>query len=104
VVHLCLSEQGLCAVVASFVGGVPRDGSERSLEEGIIDDVALVILAFDDPVTGKDFTLAVVGEDDGRICALACVYQKGSAGPERFQSSSPVGVVRPTGSISSLCS
>ncbi len=82
-------DQALGSVVASFVGCVPWDGNEGALEEGIIDDVALVIFALDDPVTGKDFALAGVGEDEGGICALCCVYQKGPAGSERFQSSSP---------------
>jgi hypothetical protein len=99
---LWLGDQELCTVVASFVGWIPRDGNESALEEGVIDDVALVIFALDDPVTGKDFALAGVGEDEGGICALLCVYQKGSAGAEGAQSSSPVGVVRPTRYISSL--
>jgi hypothetical protein len=90
--------------VSSLVGWVPWDRNEGALEEGVIDDVAFVILALDDPVAGKDFALADVGEDEGGICTLFCVYQKGSAGAEGIQSSSPVGVARPTRYISPLCS
>ena len=100
--RLWLDDQELCAVVASFVGWIPWDGNEGALEEGVIDDIALVIFALDDPVTGEDFALAGVGEDEGGICALFSVYQKRSAGTEGVQSSSPVGVVLPTRYISSL--
>jgi hypothetical protein len=87
-----LGDQALCAVGTSFAWWrIPWDGDEGALEEGIVDDVALVIFALDNPVAGKDFALTDVGEDEGGIFALACVYQKGSAGSERFQSSSPVG-------------
>ena len=97
-----MDDQELCAVVATFVGWIPWDRSEGALEEGVIDDVALVIFALDDPVAGKDFALTGVGEDEGGICALFSVYQKGSAGPKAVQSSSPVGVVLSTRYISSL--
>ena len=96
--------QELCTVVASFIGWIPCNGNEGALEEGIVDDVALVIFAFDDPVAGKDFALTGISKDEGGIFALLCVYQKGPAGTEGVQSSSPVGVVLPTRYISSLCS
>lgn len=88
--------------MASFVRRIPWDGNEGALEEGVIDDVALAIFAFDDPVAGKDFALASVGEDEGGIGALLCVYQKRSAGAKGVQSSSPVGVVLLTRYMSSL--
>ena len=100
--RLWLGDQRLCTVVASLVGWFPWDGSEGALEESVIDDVALVIFALDDPVAGKDFALTGVGEDEGGICALFSVYQKRSAGPEGVQSSSPVGGVLLTRSMSSL--
>lgn len=100
--RLCVGDQRLCTVVAPFVGWLPWDGNEGALEKGVIDDVALVIFALDDPVTGEDFSLAGVGEDEGGICTLFGVYQKGSAGPEGVQSSSPVGVVLSTRYMSSL--
>ena len=102
--RLCLGDQRLCTVVAPFVGWLPWDGNKGALEEGVIDDVTLVVFALDDPVAGKDFALTGVGEDKGGIFALLCVYQKGPAGTEGVQSSSPVGVVLPTRYISSLCS
>ena len=104
VLRLWLDDQELCTVVASFIGWIPCDGNEGALEEGVIDDVALVIFAFDDPIAGKDFALTGVGEDKGWIFALLCVYQKRPAGTEGVQSSSPVGVVLPTRYMSSLCS
>ena len=70
----------LAAVVAAFVGWFPGDGGEGSLEEAVVDDVALVIFAFDDPVAGKGFALAGVGEDEGGVEALGGVDEKGSAG------------------------
>jgi hypothetical protein len=48
---------GLAAVVAAFVGWFPSDGSEGALEEGVVNYVALVIFALDDPVAGIGFTL-----------------------------------------------
>ena len=89
VLRFCLGDQRLCAVVASFIGWIPWDGNEGALEEGVIDDVALVIFALDDPIAGKHLALASVGEDEGGICALPCVYQKGPAGAEGVQSISP---------------
>ena len=100
--RLCLGDQRLCTVVAPFVGWLPWNGNKGALEEGVIDDIALAIFALDDPVTGEDFALAGVGEDEGGICALFSVYQKRSAGPEGVQSSSPVGGVLLTRSMSSL--
>ena len=100
--RLWLDDQELCTVVAPLVGWLPWDGNKGALEEGVIDDIALAIFALDDPVAGKDFALTGVGEDEGGICALFSVYQKRSAGPEGVQSSSPVGAVLPTRSMSSL--
>jgi hypothetical protein len=89
----------LTAVVASFVRGLPGDGGEGALEEGIVDDVALVVFAFDDPVAGVHLALTGIGEDEGWTFALPGFYQKRSAGPEGFQFSSPDGVVPPTEGI-----
>jgi len=41
-----------------------------------------VVFAFDDPVAGIGFALAGVGEDEGGVEALSCVYKKRSAGAE----------------------
>jgi hypothetical protein len=43
------------------------------LEEGVVDDVAFVILAFDDPVAREGFALSGVGEDEGGVEALRSV-------------------------------
>ena len=88
--------------MAAFARGLPGDGGEGALEEGVVDDVALAVFALDDPVTGKDFALTGVGEDEGGIRALFGVYQKGPAGTEGVQSRSPDGVVLPKKYISSL--
>jgi hypothetical protein len=66
--------------VTAFGGGLPGDGSEGALEEVVVDDVALAIFAFDDPVAGEGFALAGVGEDEGGVEALRGVDEKGSAG------------------------
>ena len=91
--------QELCTVVASFIGWIPCNGNEGALEEGIVDDVALVIFAFDDPVAGKDFALTGISKDEGGIFALLCVYQKGPASPKGVQFSSPDGADLPTVSM-----
>ena len=66
--------------MATLLGGFPGDGSEGALEEGIVDDVALVVFAFDDPVSGVGFAMAAVGEDGGGMSALRGIYEKRSAG------------------------
>ena len=43
------------------------------MEEGVVDDVAFVILTFDDPVAGVGFALSRVGEDEGGVEALRSV-------------------------------
>jgi hypothetical protein len=70
----------LAAVVSSFIRGLPGDGSEGALEEGIVDDVALVVFAFDDPVSRIGFAVAAVSEDGGGMSALRGIYEKRSAG------------------------
>jgi hypothetical protein len=67
------AEGELAAVVATFARWFPRDGSKGALEEGVVDDVAFVILAFDDPVAGVSFALSGVGEDEGGVEALRSV-------------------------------
>ena len=67
------AEAELAAVVATFARWFPRDGSKGALEEGVVDDVAFVILAFDDPVAGVSFALSGVGEDEGGVEALRSV-------------------------------
>jgi hypothetical protein len=94
----------LAAVVSSFIRGLPGDGSEGALEEGIVDDVALVVFAFDDPVAGVGLAMAKVGKDGGGLGALCSVYKKGSAGPKGAHFNSPGGVAQPTICISLLCS
>jgi hypothetical protein len=69
--------------VAAFAGWLPGDWGKGALEEGVVDDVALAVFAFDDPVSGIGFALAGVGEDQGGVEALGCVDEKGSAGAER---------------------
>ena len=66
--------------MATFVGGLPGDRGEGALEEGVVDDVALVIFSFDDPVAGIGFALSGVGKDDGGVEALGGVDEKRSAG------------------------
>jgi hypothetical protein len=70
-VRLILRSKGrLAAVVATLVRRLPGDGSEGALEEGVVDDVAFVIFAFDDPIAGVGFALTRVGEDEGGVEAL----------------------------------
>jgi len=59
--------------VATFTRWFPRDGGKGALEEGVVDDVAFVILTFDDPVAGVGFALSRVGEDEGGVEALRSV-------------------------------
>ena len=92
----------LTAVLSLFVGGLPGDGGEGALEEGVVDDVALVVFAFDDPVAGMCFAMAGVGEDGSGLSALRGVYEKRSAGAKGVHFSSPGGVVQPTICISLL--
>jgi len=75
----------LTAVVASFVHGLPGDGGEGALEKGVVDYIALVVFAFDDPVAGKDLALTSIGKDDGWLTALFCLYENWSASPKGFQ-------------------
>ena len=75
---------------------IPWYGREGALEEGVVDDVALVVFAFDDPVARVGFTLAAIGEDGGGLGALCGVYEKRSASTKGVQFSSPGGVVLPT--------
>jgi hypothetical protein len=76
-------EKALAAVVAAFAVGLPGNRSEGALEEGVVDDVALAVFAFDDPVAGVGFALAGVGEDEGGTLALRGVHEKRSAGAKR---------------------
>ena len=92
----------LAAVVSPLVRGLPRDGGEGALEEGVVDDVALVVFAFDDPVSGIGFAMAEVGKDGGGLSALGGIYEKRSAGTKGVHFSSPGGVVQPTMYISLL--
>jgi len=92
----------LAAVVSSFVRRLPGDGGEGALEEGVVDDVALVVFAFDDPVAGVGFAMAAVSEDGGGMSALRGIYEKRSAGTKGVHFSSPGGVVQPTICISLL--
>ena len=70
----------LAAVVSAFAGWLPWDGSKGALEEGVVDDVALVVFAFDDPVAGISLALTGVGEDEGGVEALGGTDEKRSAG------------------------
>src|SRR6267154_2615316 len=69
-------EGWLTAVVAALAGGLPGDRGKGALEEGVVDDVALVIFSFDDPVAGIGFALSGVGEDEGGVEALDGVDEK----------------------------
>jgi hypothetical protein len=73
----------LAAVVAAFARGLPGDRGKGALEEGVVDDVALVIFSFDDPVAGIGFALSGVGENEGGAKALRGVDEKGPAGAKR---------------------
>jgi len=70
----------LAAVVAAVARGLPGDRGKGALEESVVDDVALVIFSFDDPVAGVGFALPGVGEDDGGAEALCGVDEKRSTG------------------------
>jgi hypothetical protein len=70
----------LAAVVAAIARGLPGDRGKGALEEGVVDDVALVIFSFDDPVAGVGFALPGVGEDEGGVEALCGVDEKWPAG------------------------
>ncbi len=78
----CGVRLSLAAVVAAFAGWLPGDWGKGALEEGVVDDVALAIFSFDDPIAGIGFALAGIGEDQGGVKALRGVYEKGSAGAE----------------------
>jgi hypothetical protein len=69
------------------------------LEEGVVNNVALVVFAFDDPVAGMGVTMAGVGEDGSGLSALGGVYEKRSASAKGVHFSSPDGVVKPTVSM-----
>ena len=69
-VDVRVGSQRLTAVVTTFVRGLPGDRSKGALEEGVVDDVAFVILSFDDPVAGIGFALSAVGEDHCGVEAL----------------------------------
>ena len=75
-----MEQSGLTAVVATFAGRFPGDGGKGPLEEGVVDDVALVVFAFDDPVSWIGFAMAAVSEDSGGLSALCGIYEKRSAG------------------------
>ena len=70
----------LAAVVTAFAGRFPGNGGKGALEEGVVDDVTLVVFAFDDPVAGIGFALAGVGKDESGVEALGCIHEKRSAG------------------------
>lgn len=70
-------------VVTAFIGRVPSDRSKSALEEGVVDDVAFVVFAFDDPVAGIGFALPGVGKDGGGVETLCGVDEKGPAGAKR---------------------
>ena len=61
--------------MAALVGGFPWDWGKGPLEKRVVDDVALVVLAFNDPVAWVGFPLSRVGEDDGGLAALRGVYE-----------------------------
>jgi hypothetical protein len=86
----------LTAVLPPFIRGLPCDGRESALEEGIVDDVVFLVFAFDNPVAGIGFARASVGEDGRDSSALRSVYEKWSAGAKGVHFSSPGGVVMPT--------
>ena len=73
----------LAAIVSAFARGFPWDRGEGALEEGVVDDVAFVIFAFDDPVARIGFALSGVGVDKGEVETLCGVDEKGSAGAKR---------------------
>ena len=70
--------------MAAIVGRIPGDRGKGALEEGVVDDVALVVFSFDDPVAGIGFALSGVGEDEGGVEALGGVDEKGPAGTKRM--------------------
>jgi hypothetical protein len=72
-------ERDSAAVLFSFFGRLPEHRGKRTLKEGVVDDVLLVIFAVDDPVTGVNLTLSQIGSDRGRVTALTRRYQQRSS-------------------------
>ena len=92
----------LTAVLPAFGQGLPGDGGEGALEESVVNNVALVVFSFDDPVAGIGVTRAGAGEDRSGLSALRGVYEKRSAGAKGVHFSAPGGAVKPTESMFSL--
>ena len=75
--------------MATLLRGFPGNGSEGALEEGVVDDVAFVIFAFDDPVARIGLALSGVGEDESGVGALGGVDEQGSTGAKRVHETLP---------------
>jgi hypothetical protein len=70
----------LTAVLSPFIRRLPGDGGEGALEERVVDNVALLVFAFDDPVAGVRVSTTASGEEGSGSGALCGVYEKRSAG------------------------
>jgi hypothetical protein len=86
-----LDSTGLTAVLSSFIRRLPRDGSEGALEERVVDNVALLVFSFDDPVAGVRVSTTAAGEEGSGSGALCGIYEKWSACAKGAQFSSPGG-------------
>jgi hypothetical protein len=76
------------AVMASLLYRFPGNRSKSAVEEGVVDDIVLAILAFDDPVTGANLTLPQIGNYRSSLCALGRFYQQRSSCPKSIHGSS----------------
>jgi hypothetical protein len=75
--------------VFSFLYRLPGNRCESTLEEGIVYDVALVIFAFDDPVTRANSMLSQIGNYRGSLSALTRLYQQRSSRSKGIHGSPP---------------
>jgi hypothetical protein len=65
-----LAQEGSAAVLPSFVDGFRGHGYKRALEEGVVDDILLVIFACNDPVPRANLVSSEIGNDPGIVSAL----------------------------------
>ena len=66
------------AVLLSLLRRLPGDRYKRTLEEGVVYNVLLVIFAFNDPVPGANVTLSEIGNDRRIVSALARFHHQRS--------------------------
>src|ERR1700679_1256408 len=79
------------AAVLSFLllDRLPRSRYKRTLKEGVVYDILLVIFTFDDPVPGVNRTLPKIGNDRVIMGALTRFHQQGSTCAKSIHGSAP---------------